>query len=528
MFSHCLHPSSQALPSSASSSQLRLGITGHDQLTVNAQNNVDVALKNLVGDGAADTAQRWADHGKLLEKLAIIRSYLEKEEHDVVGKLLGTDRLSKSVSGEPSSDPPEWNIGDKGKGKETRYYARESQEDTDFDDSDDERGRTAHTLFASLAGIDAEDKENVWWFSSPPSSTAERDVDMSQELHNPGSIGKGEPIGNGAWRLNCLTPPESSPIRAPPSKSGLKSCSVTPRQSHLSGSVRNKVAAKSNIVSAVALRTPKPSRSITRCAGAMNGAGHSLSSPICLLSSSPVTPTKGRRQTPKQTKAFKSANTLIQEEITSKSGDHQIENIGSSSARPLEYIVLDASPKVSSKRKHPVTNECLSLVPDNSKKRRYATSTTDPRSRTTLHPISDVVASSSAVLSKDVMGSNPKTRIPSEEDLMPTEREKLALKRMDIAQQLANAYPHLVAPSYEKKRAKQLAKLAKERGRAATKRKLVQSPTVFSFETVDDDDGGMDWSRSRQLVDNLRDAVATGRRPVLPPLKCAQSPSPSP
>jgi DNA cross-link repair 1C protein len=72
MFFHCLHPLVQALPPSTSSSQQHLGITGHDWLTVDAQNNVNVALKNLVGDGTANAAQHWADHGKLLEKFAIV------------------------------------------------------------------------------------------------------------------------------------------------------------------------------------------------------------------------------------------------------------------------------------------------------------------------------------------------------------------------------------------------------------------------------------------------------------------------
>jgi hypothetical protein len=88
MFSHCLHPSAQALPSSTFSSQQHLRITGHDQLTVDAQNDDDIALKNLVGNGTANAAQRWADHGKLLEKFAIFQDYLDKEEHVVVDKLL--------------------------------------------------------------------------------------------------------------------------------------------------------------------------------------------------------------------------------------------------------------------------------------------------------------------------------------------------------------------------------------------------------------------------------------------------------
>jgi hypothetical protein len=88
MFSYCLHPSAQALPSSTSSSQQHLGITGHDWLTVDAQNDVNVALKNLVGNGTANAAQHWADHGKLLEKFAIVQDYLDKGEDVVVDKLL--------------------------------------------------------------------------------------------------------------------------------------------------------------------------------------------------------------------------------------------------------------------------------------------------------------------------------------------------------------------------------------------------------------------------------------------------------
>ena len=78
-----------------------------DQLTDDDQNDVDVALKNLVGDGASDAAQRWADHGKLLEKLATVRDYLGKGEHDVVDRLLGADdRSTGLVSGETCIDLP--------------------------------------------------------------------------------------------------------------------------------------------------------------------------------------------------------------------------------------------------------------------------------------------------------------------------------------------------------------------------------------------------------------------------------------
>jgi hypothetical protein len=560
MFSHCLHPSAQDLAPSASNSQLHLGATGHDRLIVDVQNDVDVAIENLVGDGAVDAAQHWADHGKLLRKFAIIRDYLSKGEHDLVHKPLGTDKSIMPVSGEPLSDPPERTLGNKGKGKKTnvaRYFARESEEDTDFGHSDDERGRTAHKLFASLAGIDEEDKENVWWYSPPSSEAAEQDVAVSQDVLDAGSQGRGEPVGNGTWRPNRLTPVLFSLIPTPTNKPGLKLCNITPRQSQVDPSVRKKVAAK-KMASPTTPRTPNPSRFIRPSTGATVGTGCSLASPICLLSSSPAVPAKGKgkRRTPERTrpiaglshvtrtvlsnlhplnlttKAFKSSaattsmdsNVLICETTL----DHKIEDIASSSAPPPTYA-SHTSRKVSTKRKQ-LTDE-PSLAPESSKKRRHATTTIDSRPEIALHP--PIAVSSSAILSNEAMSSNLGKRVLSKESFIKTEREKLALKRMDIAQQLANAYPHLVAPSYEKRRAKQLAKLmGKEQGRVGadaitTNQRLVQTQTIFSFETVDDDDGGMDWNRSKQLADNLRDAVANGRRPVLPLLKCAQSPSPS-
>ena len=575
MFSHCLHPSAQ---SSASSSQLRLGVTGHDRLTADAQDDLDVALKNLVGDGAADAAQRWADHGKLLEKFAIVRDYLGKGEHNAMDKLFSTDKSIGLVSGETYSDPSkERTSGDKGKGKVTnaaRYYARESEEDTDFGDSDDERGRTAHRLFASLAGIDEEDKENKWWFSPLSSPAAVQNVDINQELLNADNQRREEPVGNGAWRLNRLTPVISSPIRALTNKSGSKSCNVTPRQSQLGGSVRKKVTAKNkasistprtpipsqsitrstgavveagrSLASPICLlspstpRTPIPSQSITRSTGAVVGVGHSLASPICLLSSSPavsaqeghqiseqIKPSAGlphvaRTTFPKHhslnlitkeiestpaTNSKGSAGNMLIRETTIKVCDRQIENIASSSG---QHAVFATSQKY---RRKQLTDEGPSFTPVSSKKRRRAASTV-----------------SSAV---EAMSSNQEKRIFPGESYSPTERENLTLKRMDIAQQLANVYPHLVAPSYETKRAKQLAKLTgKERERAGedaigTRQKLVQTPTILSFETVDDDDGGMDWNRSKQLADDLRDDIANGRRPVLPSLRCAQSSSPN-
>jgi hypothetical protein len=137
----------------------------------------------------------------------------------------------------------------------------------------------------------------------------------------------------------------------------------------------------------------------------------------------------------------------------------------------------------------------------------------------------------------------------------------IQVKRIDMSQQLATTYPHLVAPTYAQKLDKQIAWLKRKKqenllaavgsqsdlaphpadGQAQPPRtltslahppakgaqKLGVTRTIFSFDTVEDDDGGMDWNRSRQLIDALREDLKSGRKPKLPPLVCAQSPSQS-
>ena len=126
IFSNSLHSSAQ----SSASTQPQLGVIGRDQLTDDDQNDVDIALKNLVGDRASDAAQRWA-HGKLLEKLVTVQDYLDKGEHDVVDKLLGTDDGSTGlISGETYVDLPKDRTPKEKRAKRpgiTREIARRTQ-----------------------------------------------------------------------------------------------------------------------------------------------------------------------------------------------------------------------------------------------------------------------------------------------------------------------------------------------------------------------------------------------------------------
>lgn len=261
MFADHIHPSA-ATPSD--SGRVSGGLS--DILLPHAQDDGDVALKNLVGNGAADAAARWADGGKLLKKLDVVRSYLDAEQNAVIDRLLGISKPAPLVRA--TSAPTRQ---DKGKGKAIApRYGRESDGDTDFSDSDDERGRTAHLLFASLAGI--EEKENAWWVSSSPSQRVS-DVDVLPEQPAPvagpssrkSGGGSGEPRGGDASRRkNRLLTPVSSPIRPRPMKPSPLQMKMKPLQP------------------SPPLSTPQRFRKLSPI-----GRGYTLGSPIYILSSSP-------------------------------------------------------------------------------------------------------------------------------------------------------------------------------------------------------------------------------------------------
>ncbi|KAF8164733.1 hypothetical protein B0H34DRAFT_208960 [Crassisporium funariophilum] len=201
----------------------------------------------------------------------------------------------------------------------------------------------------------------------------------------------------------------------------------------------------------------------------------------------------------------------------------------------------------STKRKRPVP-ELLSstmALPSNKLQCRSHPIVVTSNPTSTVRILNADASSLTSASTKPPANANPQTL--TVDNLCSSERENWQLKRTDIAQQLANAYPHLVASSYATKREKQLARLAKKQEMLAaattirdppyqsvdpvvstSSRTIVLTKTIASFETVDDDDGGMDWNRSRTLANALREDLAKGRKLSLPALKCAQSQSQDP
>ncbi|KAG5643924.1 hypothetical protein DXG03_009332 [Asterophora parasitica] len=154
MFADCLHPDAGPGGADMPGPEITADVPVKEDMS-----GEDVSLQNLVGEGAADVAGRWAENAHLRKKLDILSEYLDPAETDQMARVFGLRRESFSAIPSPRKD--------KGKRKE---MALDSEDETDGGWSDDEQGKTAHWLFAGLAGIEEGSKQHEWWFSSPTSS----------------------------------------------------------------------------------------------------------------------------------------------------------------------------------------------------------------------------------------------------------------------------------------------------------------------------------------------------------------------
>lgn len=87
MFADCLHSTTSTSHQNLDDDALDLPHL--QQLVDDMAGDMDVALKNLVGDGAADLAERWAENGKLKQKLEVVRASLGPVENQLLDRLLG-------------------------------------------------------------------------------------------------------------------------------------------------------------------------------------------------------------------------------------------------------------------------------------------------------------------------------------------------------------------------------------------------------------------------------------------------------
>ncbi|PPQ91676.1 hypothetical protein CVT25_012889 [Psilocybe cyanescens] len=518
MFSSCVHPSAQKEVADACSFSERLSISPKDRLTAHVQKDGDVALKNLVGDSAHKIAEHWADKANILNKLSVVRSFVGDEENAMIDKLLGiTKPRAQHQFGAPS-DPPQNQYADKGKGRQmtlSRYHDGDSEDNSD--NSSDERGRTADFLFGGQAGINIYDKENSW-LSSEASQEGSEFHDNADGLNEvvPAKW-RPEPVRDGAWRVNRMTP-ESSPIHR--HKNALNSPPSTSASLH-----RNLPQKPVGVPSTSRhARTPKAARSEPNLANAKSG--RSLASPICLVSSSPDTPSN-----------LKSRINLLPHPSSNRIHQAAGEDIPRSRA---ETSAQASSSKPSTlKRKATISFEAF-LNPDWRPVPEASFSYSSPwTKRTKLEMgLSTTDLYSEQEVIKDLVTTSPKRQFGLRQShstipYIPSEREQLQRERIQTSDDLAMLYPDRVQPSYLVRRSRQLARLDRkqqvlEGDMAArlnpspstpSRRPLVSAATVPAFDLVKVDGVRI----GRQLAEKIRDDRANERRVKIPALQCTGS-----
>ncbi|KAG5653171.1 hypothetical protein H0H81_002013, partial [Sphagnurus paluster] len=548
MFADCLHPDPAGGTAGIPPAELDITCAVKQDLT-----SEDVAFKNLVGEGAADVAKRWAENSHLKKKLEILSAYLDPVEAERAAQVFGLPRHSAEVAADNSTvlSPHK----SKGKGKQR---AVDSEDETDNGWSDDERGKTAHRLFAGLAGIEGA-KQHEWWVSSSPAPS------HADELPVLSQIGKKKPsslAGPSVPWISRLTP-VSSPVRA---KRGNTRPLPAPRN-FTPTKRRTRALDKSPP------QTPRPHpHGTTSKVRVYETKGHSLASPICLSSSPAAMPeflvrvaarskshaTPSSALTPPRSRPVQLKPPIPQETIPPISTLPPSSPPSYAPSSPLLDVnnrkLLNASP-TNAIQKGPAyeqrkgENTATSCAHTGTTRRAAALGTPSPstpskRRRLTSPKAANIQAvNNSARLTLRASSPSPRTpkRKGASSQLQSQPRAHLNVQRLSIAERLAQARPDLVVPSYSAKRNRLLARssskiesVAKSSGTAPSSSRLMGTPialqaeaTLLSFETVDDDDGGMDWNRSRRLAEALREDVRNGKRPMLPPLLCAESQSQS-
>jgi hypothetical protein len=485
------------------------------------EGDLDIALKNLVGDGAAGLAERWAENGKLRQKLEVVRISLGVVENNILDRLLGIQRSSSNEEGDDMlGESTSRDV--KGKGKEQPdVLPVDSEDESDDGFSEDERGKTAHRLFAGLAGI--EESEYAWWVSSLASQKSD------------------------TWVLDRL---EADKLQSS------KDSAAPPGGTGTSPSWAAQLTAVSSPVHPVRERKGSPLQisllpGKRRCpSGSKSPSGTHLRKRLFVgdpTTSSPVLSTSPR--------------TCSRDPIVVKRSEHFAASpipIASSSRLPVSTSVQydpPPSPLLEVNNYHPKRN--LFRVPqhDDGISKASKLLVSDPEQSDSLSPIGDENAAGEVIRLPHAVRES-RRRFSSHRQLLPiptspskitrvkgedpkvsdrrARRSKFHAQRLSIAARLAQARPDLVTATYESKREALLWREARaderahaeerERQKDKMRTHLADTGTLLSIGTVDEDDGGMDWDRSRVLAEAIKADLADGRRPMLPPLVCAESP----
>jgi len=431
----------------------------------------DVTITNLVGCcDIIELARRWAESSSIRRKLEIARSYLKPPERILVNRILG----------DSSSLPllPPFAVG-QGKGEGMQNLHSSSDNDTD---DDSERGRTAHKLFASSAGVD--EKVTSWW-SSPPSSDRE-ELQFSQLNNENFSPSK-------TLFEKSMVDLEMNPICA----QGRPLSNLLPQ-----------------------LATPLPGHQYQ---APPRHIGKGLASPFCPQSSSPAQKNStlaNRRSQPPAAKSLlgeQKNNPDIDNSLASSFPTPNNSCCQRYTRRTVPPVVVFSnafSPDIISQQM--VAPDLLGLKREPrapflrrcSYTRSFSAKPQAERAHYFLQRIK---------IGERLANARPNAVAPS----YASKRTKLLARYEKSKECYARATIHL--GDGDGAVAENIVEHENDGRHVEPILDLKARPTFSSFEVADD--VGMDWERSRDLADRVRSAITSGKPIPLPGLKCADSQS---
>jgi DNA cross-link repair 1C protein len=395
----------------------------------------DPQFKNLIGDDG--TAIRCTGNKSMRGKLEMIRTWFESgsSERKAIDRVLGVnegeDKVEKGVR----------------QGRKGNRRFRDSDEETSDDDEDDEKGRTAHALFADVEG-----DGQKWWLSSPVSTDGLQKHAKGEEL-------------------------KSSPLNVHVAGNE-KSCQREPSSS------------------------PMPTYAPVRVS----------SSPLTI----PWDPS------PSEVNAPKRGSTPLLDV-----NNFQDDRLASSQHRKRRRIEREET-----------LDNTRSLAPGHFSRPVMGTS----QRRESQDPLfsSNVTVLKPPPHSSEHPSPNLRRTRSTVENTLPPDtaadeevqrRREFRIERLKMAERLSRARPDLVDPSYPRKRARLLSRHVKAEASeqyAAAVARHEEAQGDFSYG-CGDEDGGIDWERSRELAKGVREGLERGVhvRSLLPTLQCLESQSQS-
>ncbi|EGN93896.1 hypothetical protein SERLA73DRAFT_78273 [Serpula lacrymans var. lacrymans S7.3] len=497
-------------------------------------NDGDVSFKNLMGGTQAlQDAEQWADDGKMVKKLRVLSYWLRGKEKAIVDRALARgyalkelEKLDKELADgralEVEAQEEVQEAAQRRSEKEQRREVLKRYVDSDDDTDDDERGKTAHRLFAHLAGVD------------------DIDSSLSQSLSISGRsvhTGVGVPLYPVDPVTGQLTPESSPPrpvfrrqkdkgnvrvtklprsIAIPPPTLGLTTI-LPPSANFIAPVVPGTFASGSGL--RIEEKEALPFHNLKNCS--MEDRSTASSSASQSLDDDQQRKTKRR-------KVDKDGST---ENDNTLKGDSR--NGSLSSIYPTTKHIRRSQSSL--KQGSGTDIGARMWKPDSSKISKAANSSTQfphapiggpsnasasspcvasPR-RLEPKPTLPVIGSSSRYSTLPMMASSDSSVIRGSPADQRAQRLARTSDRLSIAEKLSKARPDLVSPAYSAKRARRLSKIE----RAKT---IDASSECLEGEDLRCDSPAVDWERSRRLAEGVKEAVAKGEKPatVLPPLLC--------